>query len=141
MNSTSLVALEVSERFPKKVLFLLSALVSMNPNGITKDSSGNLYVAEFGGNCIVRVDINGVVTAVVPKGELQEFIGVAFDMFGNLLVSEYTNGKMKRISPDGKISTLSLVDELGQPYGFTYPISMAVDATGVYVAEGGKYIL
>ena len=64
------------------------------PYGITKDSSGNLYVAEFGGNCVQRVDSNGVVTPVVPKGELKQPMGVVFDMLGNLLVCEYHTGNV-----------------------------------------------
>ena len=111
------------------------------PYGITKDSSGNLFVAEFGGHCVQRVDSNGVVTPVVPKGELEDPIGVVFDLFGNLLVCEYNTGNMKRISPGGKVSTLSLVDQLGQPYNFNRPIDMAVDATGVYVTEQNKHVI
>ena len=90
---------------------------------------------------MTRVDSNGVVTPFVPKGELQSPIGVVFDMFGNLLVCEFNTGKIKRISPDGKISTLSFVDQLGQPYKFEYPVGMAVDVTGVYVCEQYRHVI
>ena len=82
-----------------------------------------------------------MVTPVVPKGELDSPIGVVFDMLGNLLVCEYHSGNIKRRSPDGKISTLSCVDQLGQPYNFSGPVSMAVDVTGVYVAERGRHVI
>ena len=108
---------------------------------MTKDSSGNLYVAEIDGGCVQRVDSNGVVTPVGPMGELQKPTGIAFDMLGNLLVSEYDTGNIKRISPDGKVLTLSFVDELGQPYKFNYPVDMAVDVTGVYVTEQGGCVI
>ena len=88
---------------------------------------------------MIRVDRNGVVTPVVPKGELEDPIGVVFDMLGNLLVCEYSSGNIKRISPGGKVSTLSFVDQLGQPYNFKHPVGMAVDATGVYVTEQYKH--
>jgi len=111
------------------------------PRGITKDSSGNLYVAELGGDCVQRVDSKGVVTPVVPKGELRSPMGVVFDVLGNLLVCEYYTGNIKRISPDGKISTLSLVDADGNSYKLSCPVGMAVDATGVYVTEQNKYVI
>jgi sugar lactone lactonase YvrE len=41
-----------------------SAALFMNPNGVAVDSSGNVFVADFGGNAIRRITPQGVVTTV-----------------------------------------------------------------------------
>ncbi|HZU29079.1 MAG TPA: hypothetical protein VFA04_26395 [Bryobacteraceae bacterium] len=91
------------------------------PMGLAVDAGGNLFIADTGNNVIRRVAPNGTITTVAGNGnagnsgdggqatsaELNYPQGVAVDANGNLFVADSYNGEIRRVAPDGRISTVA----------------------------------
>jgi len=84
------------------------------PTGITSDRDGNVYVAEFNNNSIVRIasDNKKVVYAKDPK--INGPIGLAADNNGNIYIANYNNDNILKISEFGEISVL--ISNVKKPY-------------------------
>lgn len=92
-----------------------------HPTAITFDRAGNLYIAEFGGDRVRKVDTKGVITRVVGTGmagysgdrgpaaaaQLSGPSGLAFDSVGNLYITELNNNSLRRVDPRGLITTVA----------------------------------
>ncbi|MDB5136688.1 MAG: Gliding motility-associated C-terminal protein, partial [Mucilaginibacter sp.] len=95
------------------------------PIGITIDAAGNLYIADTGNNLIRRVTAGGVVNTIVGNGSIGTIdgvgtnavlnapIGIALDPSGNLYVTDGPDNKIRKIAPDLKVTTLSLIGSNG----------------------------
>lgn len=86
------------------------------------------------------------------QGEMARFCqpcGVAFDAAGNVYVSDYYNYAIRKVSPDGAVTTLAgCIGEAGSNDGtgsaarFDRPLGLAVDGAGtVYVADSGSHLI
>ncbi len=117
----------------------------VNMAGITVDAQGNLLVTD--GHAIRKISMAGVVTTVAGSaGELGMANGAAaqarfnwprgivVDSKGNIFVADFGNYMIRKISPDGQVSTLAgsspLRDEdgVGPLAGFSFAKSLAIDA-------------
>jgi uncharacterized protein (TIGR03437 family) len=92
-----------------------------NAQGLAADSAGNLYIADYGNECIRRVSLDGVITTIAGNGkigfsgdggpstsaQLAFPFGVAADLAGNLYISDTGNARIRRISPSGIITTIA----------------------------------
>jgi trimeric autotransporter adhesin len=91
------------------------------PFAVTIDFAGNLYIAEYSGNCIRKVGINGLISTVAGNG-VQGFGGdgglavnaqlywpadIAADSAGNLYIADSKNHRIRKVTPDGMISTVA----------------------------------
>src|SRR5450830_1871608 len=125
-----------------------------DPFGVVLDQQGNLYVADGGDNNSIRkIDLNGVSTTLAGSTEgyaegaptaaaFNTPSGLAIDAAGNLYVADTGNNAIRKIKPDGTVSTLAgdglAGDKDGKGAGaqFNGPVGVAVDAAGVvYVTD------
>jgi sugar lactone lactonase YvrE len=106
---------------------------------LVMDTLGGVYLSDERNHIILRVDENTGRSTVhvgqagisgnsdVGKGLLNLPRGLAIDSKNNLFVADVFNGSVRKITPEGKISTIQS--------GLDYPIGVAVDSTdSVYVA-------
>jgi sugar lactone lactonase YvrE len=127
------------------------------PVCVAVDDADDVYVADFLNNAIRKVTATGVVTTMAGQriyrtgsadgtGRTAQFshpCGLAVDKAGNVYVADTDNQTIRRITPDGVVSTLAgLTGHAGNADGtsdtarFACPISIALDsAGGLYVAD------
>ena len=123
------------------------------PSSVAVDSSGNVYVADSGNNRIRKITPEGTVSTFAGRGRgykdatgtAAQFYGpsgVAVDTSGNLYVADSGNNRIRKITPEGTVSTLAgsgewgYKDATGTAAQFYHPHGVAVDSSGnVYVAE------
>lgn len=127
------------------------------PSGIARNGQGNLYVADRYNGVVRKIDPQGNVTTfagmpgergyVDAQGANARFSvvsGIAVDGAGNVYVDDYGNALIRKITPDGRVSTLAghagmsgHSDGQGSDALFGgNPSALAVDGGGnVYVAE------
>jgi sugar lactone lactonase YvrE len=123
------------------------------PTGITVDASGNIYVADTGNHRIRKITSAGEVSTVAGStsgisegvGTLARFngpTGVTLDASGNFYVADEENERIRKITPDGTVSTLAggyvpgFTNGIGEDAQFRSPTGIALDASGnIYVAD------
>jgi sugar lactone lactonase YvrE len=126
------------------------------PDGIAVDSAGNVFVSDRRNNNIRKISSSAVVTTLagtVPQsgstdgtGDQARFSvpdGIAIDALGNALVADRGNEVIRKISPDGQVTTLAGTpdatgnsDGTGNSAAFDSPSDVAVDPAGnTYVAD------
>ena len=71
-----------------------------SPTGIAVDSHGNMYVSNWGGGTVTKVDFNGKSSTFVEG--LGSPAGLAFDATGNLYVADYTKDVIYKVKPTGE---------------------------------------
>src|SRR5207244_1084634 len=88
------------------------------PSGLAMDRAGNLYMVDNVANRVRRVD---AATGPIGNGKgsfsgdggpataaaLSNPQGLAFDGAGNLYIADQTNGRVRKVSPDGIITTVA----------------------------------
>ena len=92
-----------------------------DPYGVTVDSGGNLYIADYGNNRIRKVGTNGIITTVAGNGTngysgdggaatnatLSDPYGVTVDSGGNLYIADYFNNRIRKVGTNGIITTVA----------------------------------
>ncbi len=127
-----------------------------SPSGVAVDDAGNIYVADTGNHLIRKVMPGGEVTTLAGcagikggtdgRGVLARFNGpsdVAVDHAGNVFVADRDNHTVRKVTPDGVVTTLggspnlmTAEDGLGCAARFAQPSGVALDREGLlYVAD------
>lgn len=112
------------------------------PSGIALDGAGNLYICDSGNNRVRKVTAGGTISTVAGTGtagyagdglsatsaKLSSPRGLALDRSGNLYIADLNNGRIRKVSTGGTISTVA--------NGLTGPQDVVADANGMlYVAD------
>lgn len=123
------------------------------PSGTAVDLLGNVYFTDLGNHRIRKISPAGVVTTLAggKRGFADETgtaamfsspSGIAVDACGNVYVTEWDNNRIRKVSPDGVVSTLAgsetagFADGIGTAASFNRPKGVAIDGDGnVYVAD------
>jgi len=129
------------------------------PFGIAVDSAGNVYVADSGNNTIRKITPDGTVSTLAglaghpgssdgigPTARFRNPWGVAVDATGNVFVADLSNQTIRKVSPDGVVTTLAGQagrmgggDGIGSEARFNAPYAVAVDKAGnVFVSNSGS---
>src|ERR1019366_703568 len=102
------------------------------PEGVAVDGVGNVFVADSGNHTIRKVTPAGVVTTLAGSAvnsgstdgtgsDARFYIcwGVAVDGAGNVFVADSGNNAIRKVTPEGVVTTLagntSLLDQWGHP--------------------------
>ncbi|HKP84194.1 MAG TPA: hypothetical protein VJT69_19405 [Pyrinomonadaceae bacterium] len=123
-----------------------SPLVLSDPFGVAVAADGSIYFSDAGDyNRIQKIAPDGNVTTVA--GGAREGFGdgagsqalfntpsaIAIAPDGNLIIADTGNNRIRRMTPNGQVSTVAGDGTGGQ---FNGPIGVAVDASGnIYVAD------
>ncbi len=127
------------------------------PSSIAFDRRGNLYVADTGNHAIRKMAPDGTVSTVAGdgkpgfadgKGRAARFngpVGIAVDREGVVYVADTYNDRIRRIAPDGTVSTIAgdgrpgMADGPALAAGFDTPSALAVARDGtLYIADTGN---
>ena len=85
-----------------------------SPTGMTTDSNGNLYIAGFSDNSILKISPDGTKKLFVKDARINGPIGLECDSAGNLYVANYNGDNVLKISNKGAISVL--IGNVKKPY-------------------------
>ncbi|MEJ3658886.1 serine/threonine-protein kinase [Actinomycetes bacterium KLBMP 9759] len=102
------------------------------PLGIAVDAHGVLFVADCNNNRVRRIDVDGTISSVAGTGApsysadgapatstaLQVPTDVLLDADGSLLIVEQTSNRVRRVGPDGLVSTVAGTNAFGTGGGF-----------------------
>ncbi|MBO9541268.1 IPT/TIG domain-containing protein [bacterium] len=117
----------------------------------------DLYVADTTNHKIRKIDASGNVTTFAGTGVAGDAAGVGgqlygprdlvFDTSGNMFVCQFPRHTIRKIAPDGAISTFAgafnvaaNVDDTGAAARFSKPQSLTIDAANnLYVVDFGNH--
>ncbi|NQU87174.1 MAG: hypothetical protein HQ541_15570, partial [Mariniphaga sp.] len=130
------------------------------PGGIAVDGDGNIYVSERANHTIRKILPDGTVSTLAGSGfpgykdsigtnsEFSSPRGIDVDVLGNIYVSDYNNNVIRKITPDGIVSTLAGSGMLGFEDGvadtaeFRYPTDVTVDDQGhIFVCDSRNHVI
>ena len=102
-----------------------SAARFLSPNGVAVDKNGNVYVADTNNSTIRKITPQGLVTTLAgtagvigsadgtgPAAKFRKPTGVAVDISGDVYVADAQNYTVRKITPDGTVTTI--VGQAGQ---------------------------
>jgi sugar lactone lactonase YvrE len=127
------------------------------PSALALDRFGTLYVADTGNHAIRKIAPDGSVTTLAGDGQpgdadgrgaaarFRAPVGLAVDTHGNVYVADTYNDRIRRITPEGVVSTQAGGTRPGNADGpaidaaFDTPSAIAVGKDGsLFVADTGN---
>jgi len=117
----------------------------VSPRNVAVDAAGNIFVADSYYHQVFRVSAAGTITVVAGNGrqgfsgdggpatqaQLDTPWGMVVDAAGNLFIADSANGRIRKVTPGGDISTVALISG---------PTGMAIDPAGIlYVSQIGSH--
>ncbi len=131
------------------------------PTGLAIDRNGVLYVADAFNSRIRKITPDGTVTTLAGGGSGSGIVngvgsaarfnrpaGLTVDNSGTVYVGDSENHAIRKITPDGTVTTLAgsgspgFVDGVGSAARFTNPRGIAVGKSGeLYVVDKGNNVI
>ena len=129
--------------------------------GLVPDAAGNIFVADFN-NTIRKISTAGVVTTVAGRAGSSGYAdgpptqarfhnprGMVFDANGILFVADYFNCTIRKVAPDGQVSTFvgtgkscGAKDGWNSEARFNNPDGLALGRNGfLYVADSANHTI
>jgi uncharacterized protein YjdB len=128
------------------------------PLDVLLDASGNIYISEYFGNRIRKINTSGIISTVAGTGsatfggdggpataaQLNRPSGMGMDAAGNLYFADFDNNRVRKINTSGVISTIAGTGTsgysgdggAGTSANLALPFRVAVDGPGnVYIAD------
>ena len=135
-----------------------TAAMLTEPTDVALDVSGNLFIADYGGHTIRKVAPDGTISTVAGTGipgfigdggpataaQLSSPVGVVVDESGNLYIGDSDNHRIRKVAPDGTITTVAGTGQGGfsgdggpaTAASLLFPNFLALDASGnLYIAD------
>lgn len=132
------------------------------PVGVATDAHGNVYVVDEGNNKVRKISRTGAVSTLAGNGlpgdvdhengrsaSFNQPVGLTIDPAGNIFVADQLNHKIRKISPEGKVTTLAGTGFAGfanhtDPLqaSFNNPRAVALGPDGsLYIADPGTQLI
>ena len=126
------------------------------------DAHGDLFIADYNNNVVLKVAPAGKLTVVVGNGhggpptpgpatksDLNNPSGVALDTHGDLFIADSNNNVVEEVTPAGKLSVVAGNGTLGPPVagpatksGLQGPSGVAVGAHGdLFIADWANNVV
>ena len=137
--------------------------VTLSPQGLALDASGNLFIADSYWNRIFKVRTNGIIVSVAGSGSpglgsysgdgrsatnanLNQPSGVTLDTTGNLFIADTSNNRIRKVDTNNIITTVAGNGNdgfsgdgggiLATDTSLWLPYGVAVDSTGnLFIAD------
>ncbi len=118
------------------------------PRSVAIDANGNIIVADANNHRIRSISTEGVVRTIAGSStsgfvngasataKFSSPRGVTIDAFGNIIVADRNNHSIRKITPDGIVTTIAGSNTFGTTDGasvtarFRSPIGVAIDVLG-----------
>jgi sugar lactone lactonase YvrE len=91
-----------------------------DPRGVSADARGNVFIADSNGASVRKVSPGGIITTVAGSGAFNyagdggpatsaglAASGMAADPGGNLFIADWFNNRIRKVSPNGIITTVA----------------------------------
>jgi len=132
------------------------------PNGVAVDAAGNLFISDCNNNVVRKVTLDGNITTIAgnstfgfsgdggpaTSAALGCPSGIAVDGSGNLYIIDYFNTRVRKVAPDGVITTFAGNGHVGYSGDggpatsaeFANPTGLAVDLAGnLYISDSANF--
>jgi DNA-binding CsgD family transcriptional regulator len=121
------------------------------PVAVAISPDGSLFIADTNNHRVRRIDHGGNIVAFAGSGraayggdggpataaDLNLPAGLAFDNAGNVYIADSGNNRVRKVSPDGTITTIA---GDGTPAVLAAPSAVAVSPSGVlFIADTGNH--